>query len=617
MSDGMTTKPIVTVLMYAFRYAAFIHRALESLFAQQFEDWELIVLDDASPDETLDLVATAQQDRRVRYERLDSHLGMGAALNHGLGLAAGRYIAYLPADDLWYPEHLARLVGLLEINPEAVAAYGDARWGYSNIGSQPALAENGHATIRMVQVVHRHIHGPRWVPHEKRVTDTVEELFWREIAHYGTFVHHNAATCEWVDHSFKWVRMIATPGGGLARYRQFYNLGRGIWLDFQPSRGMPIDERSRYGRFAGTRDLPQPGGLNILMVGELGFNPERIMALEEQGHKLYGMWQPNPESWNTTGPFAYGNVENIPFDRNWRDAVRAVRPDVIYGLLNFFAVPMLAEVLDADLGIPVVFHFKEGPFLCLEKQLWPALVRVLRGSDGLVFISSENREWFEQAVGAFEPERTLILDGDLPKRDWMTDDWTPKLSTMKGELHTVCAGRPIGLPFHEAAAASIHVHCYTGFTQQNLPDWAKQGLATGFLHLHPPVEPNEWTKELSQYDAAWLHVFESDNGGDLRRARWDDLNLPARLGTYAAAGLPWMLKDSGNSLSAVHNLAHRHEIGIFFRTVADLAAQLADGKAMARLTANARSSRPQFAFDTHVPALVDFFRRVIALHDDR
>jgi hypothetical protein len=125
------------------------------------------------------------------------------------------------------------------------------------------------------------------------------------------------------------------------------------------------------------------------------------------------------------------------------------------------------------------------------------------------------------------------------------------------------------------------------------------------------VEPAEWVSELSQYDAAWFHVFDSFNKGDLQRAIWDDLNLPARLGTYAAAGLPWILKDNRPSRVAVQQLALEHDVGVYFSDFADLGRQLRDRPRVAQLTDNMRRSRKTFAFDTHVPDLIAFFRQMI------
>ena len=100
--------------------------------------------------------------------------------------------------------------------------------------------------------------------------------------------------------------------------------------------------------------------------------------------------------------------------------------------------------------------------------------------------------------------------------------------------------------------------------------------------------------------------------GDLRRANWDDLNIPARLGTYAAAGLPWLLRDNRGSRVAVQSLAEQHDVGVFFEGFEQLAEQLRDRARLARLTENMRAARKQFAFDAHVDDLIAFFRRSIA-----
>ncbi|MDP9372339.1 MAG: glycosyltransferase [Chloroflexota bacterium] len=630
--------PRVSVLMPTFKQAPFIRRALESLRAQGFTDWELVIVDDGSPDDTAATVAPYLADRRIRYGRLPRNGGLGAALNHATALARGEYLAYLPSDDLYYPDHLARLVAILDERPEVDLAYDGLRWGYRHYGptlrGEGAVGREAEALadppqvrhdsplpsgniLALVQVLHRRGLPARWAEREEVVSDTLEADFWRALLAAGArFAHSGALGCEWTDHADQRHKIIAGSQGSPSRYRAFYGLGRGAWLNWRPSRGHPVDERARYGRFAVPRALPAPGGLRILLAGSLGFNPERIIALEERGHRLHELSRPGAGSWDAVGPFPWGNIEHIPYDRGWPNRVRAVRPDVIYALLNWEALPLIGEVLDARLDIPLVFHFKEGPFVCLEHGLWPLLQRILRESDGRIFISEENRDWFGLATdGAFDPATTFILDGDLPKIDYMTGDWSPKLSDRDGAIHTVCPGRPLGLdPFEAIAAAGIHVHFYGRQFHHDFPTWARAGLATGFMHLHPTVEPADWTRELSRYDAAWFHVFDSHNGGDLRRAHWDDLNLPARLGTFAAAGLPWILKDNRASRVAVQSLALRHDIGVFFRDPAftDLAARLRHRPRLAELTANARASRRRFAFDTHADDLIAFFREIIA-----
>src|SRR4051812_21081080 len=94
--------PLVSVLMPTFRQAAFIRRALASVLAQSLPDWELIIIDDGSPDETEQLVSPFLDDSRVIYRKLDCNCGLGAALNAGLDQASGELFAYLPSDDVFY-----------------------------------------------------------------------------------------------------------------------------------------------------------------------------------------------------------------------------------------------------------------------------------------------------------------------------------------------------------------------------------------------------------------------------------------------------------------------------------------------------------------------------------
>ena len=137
-------------------------------------------------------------------------------------------------------------------------------------------------------------------------------------------------------------------------------------MRFHSSSGSYVDENAIYARFRNRPATPlAPDGLKILLVGELAFNPDRVLALEERGHQLYGLWTENPWWFNTVGPLPFGHVQDLPRS-NWRGAVKELKPDVIYALLNWQAVPFAHEVLRADLGIPFIWHFKEGPWLCLE-----------------------------------------------------------------------------------------------------------------------------------------------------------------------------------------------------------------------------------------------------------
>ncbi|MBL8864553.1 MAG: glycosyltransferase family 2 protein, partial [Planctomycetia bacterium] len=99
--------PAVSVVMAAKNYARFLPEAVESVFAQTFADWELVIVDDGSTDDTPAAVKPYLADARVRYVRSD-RLGQSRAKNLGLRLSRGEYVAFLDADDAWMPTNLEK-----------------------------------------------------------------------------------------------------------------------------------------------------------------------------------------------------------------------------------------------------------------------------------------------------------------------------------------------------------------------------------------------------------------------------------------------------------------------------------------------------------------------------
>lgn len=108
--------PRVTVLMSAYNAADFIGQAVESVLAQTYEDFELLVVDDGSTDATADVVR-ACTDPRVRLVELEHNSGAAVARNHGLQLAKADLVAILDADDIAYPRRLERQVAYMDDHP--------------------------------------------------------------------------------------------------------------------------------------------------------------------------------------------------------------------------------------------------------------------------------------------------------------------------------------------------------------------------------------------------------------------------------------------------------------------------------------------------------------------
>ncbi|MCP3735805.1 glycosyltransferase [Sphingomonas sp. RP10(2022)] len=119
MTGGMTGAPIVSVVIPGYNGAAFIGETLESLERQTLTDWEAIVVDDCSADDTRALVR-GWPDPRVRLIENEVNGGPVRTRNRGVGEARGRYVAGLDQDDLCLPERLAMQVAYLEAHPDVV-----------------------------------------------------------------------------------------------------------------------------------------------------------------------------------------------------------------------------------------------------------------------------------------------------------------------------------------------------------------------------------------------------------------------------------------------------------------------------------------------------------------
>ena len=100
--------------MPAYNRAATISRAIHSILNQTIKDWELIVVDDQSTDDTSSIVKSfMREDSRIHYYLTDRNLGPAHARNVGIKQATGNYIAFLDSDDEWYPIHLEECLHVL------------------------------------------------------------------------------------------------------------------------------------------------------------------------------------------------------------------------------------------------------------------------------------------------------------------------------------------------------------------------------------------------------------------------------------------------------------------------------------------------------------------------
>jgi glycosyltransferase involved in cell wall biosynthesis len=101
----MNAPPTVSVVIPAYRHSQYVVTTLESVFRQSFTDYEVIVINDGSPDETAEVVRPYVEAQRIRYVE-QQNSGIAAARNRGLAEARGQFIAYLDDDDIWPEDKL-------------------------------------------------------------------------------------------------------------------------------------------------------------------------------------------------------------------------------------------------------------------------------------------------------------------------------------------------------------------------------------------------------------------------------------------------------------------------------------------------------------------------------
>jgi len=115
-------KPLVSVITPAYNSARFIAETIASVKNQTFSNWEMIVVDDASRDDTENIVTEiARHDPRIRFAKLSKNSGAGVARQTAVEMALGRYIAFLDADDLWKPEKLKKQLHFLSESNQGFA----------------------------------------------------------------------------------------------------------------------------------------------------------------------------------------------------------------------------------------------------------------------------------------------------------------------------------------------------------------------------------------------------------------------------------------------------------------------------------------------------------------
>lgn len=125
----MSSSPRVSLALPVYNGEEFLHQAIDSLLQQTFDDFELIVSDNASTDRTAEICAEyAARDSRIRYYRNSENIGVDRNYNRSFQLAQGEYFRWNAADDVSAPELLERCVQTLDSDPGVVLCYPKSRY---------------------------------------------------------------------------------------------------------------------------------------------------------------------------------------------------------------------------------------------------------------------------------------------------------------------------------------------------------------------------------------------------------------------------------------------------------------------------------------------------------
>jgi glycosyltransferase involved in cell wall biosynthesis len=107
-------KPIVSIITPVYNSGIYIAPTIEAIIKQSYQNWELLITDDASTDDTIRIVeGYLKKDNRIRLFKLHANAGTAIARNNSIKMAKGRFIAFCDSDDIWFPEKLEKQISFM------------------------------------------------------------------------------------------------------------------------------------------------------------------------------------------------------------------------------------------------------------------------------------------------------------------------------------------------------------------------------------------------------------------------------------------------------------------------------------------------------------------------
>jgi teichuronic acid biosynthesis glycosyltransferase TuaG len=113
----MKTNPLISIITPCYNSALFIAQTIESVIAQTYKNWEMIIVDDCSTDTSFEIALNyAAKDKRIKVLRMEQNSGAALVRNKAIKVSQGEYLAFLDSDDIWLPEKIERQLQFMQEN---------------------------------------------------------------------------------------------------------------------------------------------------------------------------------------------------------------------------------------------------------------------------------------------------------------------------------------------------------------------------------------------------------------------------------------------------------------------------------------------------------------------
>lgn len=133
---------IISIVMPAYNSAQYIEQSIESVLKQSYKNWELIIVDDCSIDDTYKIVEKlCITEERIKLFRMNENSGVAMARNFAISMSRGKYIAFLDSDDLWLPDKLEKQLNLMQEKKAVISYTAYRQFSMEKVGNLVSVPE--------------------------------------------------------------------------------------------------------------------------------------------------------------------------------------------------------------------------------------------------------------------------------------------------------------------------------------------------------------------------------------------------------------------------------------------------------------------------------------------